>query len=48
MPSLIAQGMDREVSGSAVFSDDRLVDNTRSWRVMFKVSGDTTYLTSTA
>lgn len=37
--SLIAQGIDRVVSGSALFRDDRLVENTRSWRAMFKVAG---------
>ncbi|PUJ25425.1 hypothetical protein DBP71_26295, partial [Salmonella enterica subsp. enterica serovar 4,[5],12:i:-] len=39
LPSLIAQGIDRVVSGSALFRDDRLVENTRSWRAMFKVAG---------
>ncbi|HCJ4106740.1 TPA: epimerase [Salmonella enterica] len=48
LPSLIAQGIDRVVSGSALFRDDRLVENTRSWRAMFKVAGDTTFLPSTA
>lgn len=48
LPSLIAQGINRVVSGSALFRDDRLVENTRSWRAMFKVAGDTTFLPSTA
>lgn len=43
LPSLIAQGIDRVVSGSALFRDDRLVENMRSWSAMFTVSGETTF-----
>lgn len=35
VPPLIAQGIDRVVSGSALFRDDRLTENVRSWRAMF-------------
>ncbi len=36
LPSLIAQGIDRVVSGSALFRDDRLAENTRAGEAMFK------------
>lgn len=35
LPSLIEQGIDRVISGSALFRDDRLVENVRDWRALF-------------
>ncbi|WP_052282715.1 epimerase [Kluyvera genomosp. 1] len=39
LPALIALGIDRVVSGSALFRDDRLVENVGEWRAMFDLSG---------
>lgn len=39
VPPLIAQGIDRVISGSAMFKDDCLAENVRGWRAMFDGHG---------